>query len=222
MKEAYFTSSNIKFKGEDFLNKVKKLREKKKYHFQLDKSALLVLDMQKFFLSESSHAFVPSAPALISNIQDLIEVFVKNYRPIVTTRHVNTIEDANQMNKWWKDLIKEDSDASLIIKEITDIISTYEFVFSINKTQYDAFYKTTLEESLRKWNVSQVVVCGVKTHLCCETTTRSAFIRGFEVFFTIDGTATLNEEFHTASIMNLAHGFAIPVLTRELITQVDE
>ncbi|MHA1992071.1 MAG: isochorismatase family protein [Candidatus Hodarchaeales archaeon] len=222
MKEVYFTSSNIKARGEEFLNRVKKLREKKNYLFQLDKSVLLVLDLQNFFLSESSHAFVPSAPAIISNIQDLIEVFVKNNRPIVTTRHVNTIEDADQMNKWWKDLIKEGSDASLITKEIRDKISLYEFGFSTNKTQYDAFYKTNLEETLGEWNVTQVVICGVMTHLCCETTARSAFIRGFEVFFTVDGTATLNEEFHTASIVNLAHGFAIPVLTRELITQVDK
>jgi len=55
------------------------------------------------------------------------------------------------------------------------------------------------------------------THLCCESSARSAFMRGFEVLFTIDGTATYREDFHRAAILNLAHGFAHPVLTGEII-----
>jgi isochorismate hydrolase len=55
------------------------------------------------------------------------------------------------------------------------------------------------------------------THLCCETTARSAFIHGFEVFFTIDGTATYTEAHHRATLLNLANGFATPVLVAELL-----
>jgi bifunctional isochorismate lyase / aryl carrier protein len=55
------------------------------------------------------------------------------------------------------------------------------------------------------------------THLCCETTARSAFMRGFEVFFTMDGTATYNEQLHRASLLTLSHGFALPVLMDELL-----
>ncbi|MES0360330.1 MAG: isochorismatase family protein, partial [Anaerolineales bacterium] len=58
---------------------------------------------------------------------------------------------------------------------------------------------------------------GVMTHLCCETTARSAFVRGFEVFFVIDGTATYNEDYHMATLLNLAHGFTTPVLTKEVL-----
>ena len=47
------------------------------------------------------------------------------------------------------------------------------------------------------------------THLCCETTARSAFVHGYEVFFLVDGTATYNQDFHRASLMNLAHGVAV-------------
>jgi isochorismate hydrolase len=54
-------------------------------------------------------------------------------------------------------------------------------------------------------------------HLCCETTARSAFVRGFEVFFVVDATATYNRQFHQSTLINLAHGFAIPVLTQEVL-----
>jgi len=65
-------------------------------------------------------------------------------------------------------------------------------------------------------------VCGVMTHLCCETTARSAFIRGFKTYFTIDGTATYNEQFHMASLINLSHGFAIPVLIDDIVLQCEK
>jgi isochorismate hydrolase len=55
------------------------------------------------------------------------------------------------------------------------------------------------------------------THLCCETTARSAFVQGYNVFFPIDGTATYNEEFHFATLTNLAHGFANIVLIENLL-----
>jgi len=88
----------------------------------------------------------------------------------------------------------------------------------IEKHQYDAFYDTNLEEILNKKNISQLVICGVMTNICCETTARSAFVRGFEVFFTIDGTATYSEEHHMATLTNLSYGFAIPVLLEELFS----
>ena len=61
----------------------------------------------------------------------------------------------------------------------------------------------------------QVVVCGVLTNLCCETTARSAFMRGFEVYFLEDGTATFSEEMHEAALLNLGYGFAI-------LTKIDD
>ncbi len=60
------------------------------------------------------------------------------------------------------------------------------------------------------------------THLCCETTARAAFTRGYEVYFSIDGTATYNHEFHLGTLMNLAHGFAIPILITEIIDHLNK
>jgi isochorismate hydrolase len=55
------------------------------------------------------------------------------------------------------------------------------------------------------------------THLCCETTARSAFIQGYVVFFVVDGTATYTESFHRGSLLSLSHGFAVPILVDEIL-----
>ena len=197
------------------LHELNEFRDKHKIDFKPGQCALLVLDMQRFFLDESSHAYIPSALAIIPGIKSLMDAFLKNNMPVILTRHLNTPKDANQMDKWWRDLITEESPLS----EITPELKHPDAVI-IKKTQYDAFYKTPLEDILRKNGVTQIVITGVMTHLCCETTAREAFVRGFDVLFTIDGTATYNEDFHRATLLNLSHGFAVPVLCEEIIDKL--
>lgn len=113
------------------------------------------------------------------------------------------------MDWWWKDLIEEGSSASAIISEIdtgTDMV--------ITKHQYDAFHGTELEALLHKHNIRFPVFCGVMTNLCCETSLRSAFVRGFQPVLPVDSTATYNRELHVATFKNLAFGFS-PVMTAE-------
>ena len=177
-----------------------------------DHVALLVLDMQEYFLSERSHAYIPAASAIIPGIQMLIEAFMYLNRSVIFTRHVNTPADARMMAAWWKDVIQPESPLSQIAEALdTPGCKIFE------KHQYDAFHGTELESCLRGEGVTQILITGVMTHLCCETTARSAFVRGFEVFFAVDGTATYNADFHRASLRNLSHGFAKPVLVDEIL-----
>jgi isochorismate hydrolase len=212
-KQRYFTAESIEKKSREMLEEVRELGAK--YELSPKHSALLILDMQRYFLEESSHACIPAAQAIISKIVELVESYYQRNLPIIFTRHLNSATDAKMMAKWWRDLIKKDDPLSNIIPEF-DLSRG----MIIEKSQYDAFYETRLEEILRQKGVTQVVVCGVMAHLCCETTARSAFVRGFEVFFTVNGTATYNERFHRATLLNLAHGFAVPVLVDEILVDL--
>ncbi len=211
MKECYFTLETVHEKSQEMLQRSMKYRKRHEIDFEAEHSALLILDMQRYFLDRSSHAYIPSAQAVIPRLKNLINVFLKKKLPVILTRHLNTYEDANLMAKWWKELITEKNPLSEIILELR-----HPNALVINKTQYDAFYKTPLENLLKEREITQIVVTGVMTHLCCETTARSAFVKGFTVFFPVDGTATYNEKFHQATILSLSHGFAIPVLCEEI------
>jgi len=212
IKNYYFTPSSINQYSRQMYNRLVDLglsHQDTKYF--PTKAALLVLDVQKYFFSEESHAFIPSANAIISNLQKLINYFYLKKRPIYFTKHINDHENAGLMKSWWRDLIVENSEMADLIEEI-DINKG----ILIRKERYDAFWNTNLNESLKRAGIEQVVICGVMTHLCCETTARTAFMHDYQVFFTIDGTASYNDEFHMASILNLSHGFAKAVLCSEL------
>ncbi len=211
-KLEYFTETTIGVNAKSMYQKLDGHFDLHKDQLIPQKSALLILDMQNFFHNNKSHAYVPSAKAIIKPIQTLSDLFIQNNLPIIITRHINTKEDAKQMDYWWRDILTEGSEFSQLITEF-DIPQAKLIV----KSQYDAFYNTRLNEILQMNNIKQVIITGVMTHLCCETTARSAFVRGYKVFFPIDGTATYNEEFHFATLTNLAHGFANIVLIENLL-----
>lgn len=198
MKTPYFTSQNISKFSKDLLNSFPV-----KNNFFCDTPALLVLDMQNYFLHEESHAFVPSSKAIIKQLIDLVRLFDKLNFPIIFTKHINTNENAQNMGTWWKEMITHDHPLSQINSAFNS-----ETRLTIEKAQYDAFFQTDLENILKSDAVTDIIITGVMTHLCCETTARSAFMHGYRVWFPIDGTATYNLDFHLSTLRNLTHGFA--------------
>jgi isochorismate hydrolase len=211
-KIKYFTETLISKKAESIYQKIDRNFDLHNDQLIPQRAVLLILDMQRFFHDKKSHAFIPSAKAIIKPIISLTNLFIINNLPIITTQHINTQGNAKQMDNWWRDILTEDSEFSQLITEFD--ISQAELII---KPQYDAFFNTNLNEILQQNNIEQVIITGVMTHLCCESTARSAFVRGYNVFFPIDGTATYNEEFHFATLTNLAHGFANITLIDNLI-----
>jgi isochorismate hydrolase len=76
---------------------------------------------------------------------------------------------------------------------------------------------TGLQELLHERRMEQVLVTGVLTHMCCETTARSAFCRGFEVYVAADGTATSSEDRHVCSLMSMADSVALIMSVAEVL-----
>ena len=215
MKTRYYSIENIHQKSHRMLQKLPDYEDRRISSFDPSNSALLILDMQSYFLDPSSHAYIPSAEAIVPGLLTLVKAYFENGLPVIFTQHLNTRQDAGSMATWWRDLISVEDPLSAIIPAF-DFSNRYV----LRKSQYDAFYETSLESLLRKRGVTQVIISGVMTHLCCETTARSAFVRGFDVFFLIDGTATYNEDHHLATLLNLGHGFATLVLVNEILEAV--
>jgi isochorismate hydrolase len=88
----------------------------------------------------------------------------------------------------------------------------------LDKKRYNAFHCTGLDDSLKSIDVEELIITGVLTNCCCETTARDAFVRDYRVFFVSDATATVNGELHLATLKNMAFGFA-HVMSTELICE---
>ena len=76
------------------------------------------------------------------------------------------------------------------------------------KNRYDAFYNTQLDDYLHSNQIQTIIIGGVMTNLCCETTARAVFVHDYHVIFLADGTAAASEEMVIGTLRNLGFGFA--------------
>lgn len=88
----------------------------------------------------------------------------------------------------------------------TDIIEELkptEDEMVVDKTRNTAFWGTDLGKILVEKGANQLVVTGIGTNVCVESTVRDAFTNGIHVVTVSDATATLSQEDHQASLRTL-------------------
>jgi len=87
----------------------------------------------------------------------------------------------------------------------------------LRKTRYDPFCGTDLEGELRRRGVGDLVVCGVTTNVCVESTVRRAHDLDFPVRIVEDAMASYDAALHRASIETMARHFATRVDSEALV-----
>jgi len=203
--ESYVTDKNISTKTRKWLKHIAPFNTHT-MRLNRNNAALLVIDMQLFFLNPASPSYTCGGIAILPNIKKAIHAFRKAGCPVIYTRHVHHpgLLDAGITGWWWEGMCLEGSPESEIHQEISP--KSNEKV--ILKHRYSAFYNTDLETVLRCLHVEDLVVTGIMTNMCCESTARDAYFRDYRVFFPADGTGSITEEMQMASLLNLAFGFS--------------
>jgi nicotinamidase-related amidase len=203
--EPYVTVETVGPKADAWLEQIRPYNQHE-MHLDVTASALLVVDMQTFFLDPASPTFTCGGLAILPNVKRLIEAFRRAGRPVIFTRHVHHPDhlDSGIMGWWWEGMCLEGSPESEVHPDLAPLPGE-KVVF---KHRYSAFYDTDLETVLRCLKVEDVVVSGIMSNLCCESTARDAYYRDYRVFFPADATGSVTEELHVASLMNLSFGFA--------------
>jgi nicotinamidase-related amidase len=203
--EPYVNEETISTKNKTWLEHIAPLNT---HVMQLNRnhSALLVIDMQRFFLDPASPSYTCGGHAILTGIKNLVHAFRQAGQPVIFTKHVHHpgLLDAGIMGWWWEGMCLEGSPES----EIHQDLSPKPDEKVILKHRYSAFYNTDLETILRCLKVEDLVVTGIMTNMCCESTARDAYYRDYRVFFLADGTGSISEEMHLASLLNLCFGFA--------------
>jgi ureidoacrylate peracid hydrolase len=77
----------------------------------------------------------------------------------------------------------------------------------ITKCRYDAFFGTNLESVLRALDRETIIVTGVGTNVCVESTVRDGFFRGYYIVIPADCVATANRDHHRASLESMDRYF---------------
>lgn len=199
---------------------LKQISAYNQHSFQLDqnRTALLIIDMERFFAHPEGTFFIHGSQEILPNVRSLIDKFRGRKLPVIYTAHVHKAPeiDGGNLTWWWDDYCKEGSPQA----EIHEAIRPLPNEKVIFKHRYSAFEGTDLQITLSCLGIRDLVIAGLLTNLCCETTARDAFCKDYRVQFVCDATATSDEELHLATLKNVAYGFAPVVTSAQVLAQL--
>lgn len=92
----------------------------------------------------------------------------------------------------------------------------------IEKSRYNMFHRTSLEDELRARGIDTLLVSGVTTNCCVESTTRDGFMRDYAMLVLSDCVAAFGNEWdlHEASLRNLDLFFAVVATADEAVEEL--
>lgn len=183
----------------------------------LKQSALIIIDVQKAFnlpyWGERNNPFAEE------NMKSLLEEWRRRDLPLFHIQHVN------------KENIESMFHPNAETSQFKEEVQPLQGEIVIQKCVNSAFMGTNLEKKLKEKNCNSVIIVGLTTNHCVETTTRMAGNLGFSTYLVSDATATFNrkgpdglqycaEEIHNMTLVNLHEEFATIVTTSEILEKV--
>jgi nicotinamidase-related amidase len=155
------------------------------------KLALVNVDLQNVFV-EGTPVSPPDGPDVVARVNKLAAACRQAGVLVIHTAHVTRPDGSNVgvmgqlIPPVREGMIAKGSFPAALHKDLK--IEPSDIV--LEKPRYGAFHGTDLEVTLRARGVDSVVITGIATNICAETTAREAAVRDFRVFFLSDGTST--------------------------------
>ena len=164
---------------------------------QPDRAALLVHDMQKYFL----RPYAPDAeplPGLIANIARLITAARAAGVPVFYTAQEGEQDRRDrglQADLWGPGMSRAPEHQAIL-----PALSPEPGDLTLVKHRYSAFQRSNLETLMRARGRDQLIVCGVYAHIGCQLTAAEAFQRDIEPFFVADALGDFSREKHMEAV----------------------
>jgi len=178
-------------------------------------AALIVIDVQQGFRDPSRGP--RDNPGALAAIAALLDAWAGAGRPVVRVRHASTAASSS---------LSPASPGYAFEPFVAAIDPSLDVV----KQVHSAFGgDVDLHAWLTGQGITQVVVCGIQTNMCCETTSRVAGDLGYDVVFAHDATHTFDQvdpatgrvvpaaQLALATRSNLANGFATVAATADVL-----
>lgn len=192
----------------------------------MNKTALVIVDMQNYYLSSESQFskyfdyLYPGSldyirqrayETVIPNIARIRKEFLKRKLPVIFLRLCGSHPDRLDLHRFFQrsyqeGLSKGFNDVYPLktdrMSEIIDELKPLKNDTVILKTTFSPFSSTNIESFLLENDICRLVMTGLATSQCVETTGRDASERGFDIIQLHDAQADYDEITHNASLLS--------------------
>jgi ureidoacrylate peracid hydrolase len=195
-------------------------------------TALLVIDVQNDFCAAGG--MMDREGQDLSDVQEMAAALPRLLDTarsagvlVVFVRNVYSTEDNHYLSDVWLEQAARRRSGSYTVWPVCGAGSWEGDFYAVRplpdepvvtKHRFSAFHNTDLETVLRAHSIRSVVLAGVATNVCVETTAREAFVRDYYVVFLSDGTATYDRASHEATLNSIDRFFGQVATIDDVVT----
>lgn len=189
-------------------------------------TALLVIDMQNFYMVEGQISYCANAHPIVPNINELVGSMRRVGGHVIWVRNVTNAEAFQTWSNHYgrmkpaiidarKRELAEDSEGFKLWHEL----DARDDDIWVNKTRYSAFIEgaSNMAEKLETRRIDTLIFCGVVTNICVESTARDAMMLNYRTLIIEDACAANSLEAHTATLNTFYSNFGDVQMTKEFI-----
>ncbi|TCK23852.1 bifunctional isochorismate lyase/aryl carrier protein [Ancylobacter aquaticus] len=184
------------------------------WKLERDRAALLVHDMQNYFLRPFAPDASPLAP-VVANIAALAQAARKAGVPVFYTAQEGDQDrrDRGLQADLWGPGMSGAAEHQPILAALAPQPGDKVLV----KHRYSAFQRSNLETLLRARGRDQLIITGVYAHIGCTLTAADAFMRDIEPFMVADALADFSRVKHDLALSYVADTCGVPVMTARIL-----
>lgn len=194
-------------------------------------TALVVIDMQGTFVEPGSPAEVPRSRGIVEPINALANALRAMGVTIIWVTHANTHNSiASDWELFFNHFVAEDVRERTIAslspgadgQRVWRDLKVGENDLHVVKNRYSALVpgSSPLERVLRSRGLSNLLIAGTKTNVCCEATGRDAMMMDYRVVMVSDCLAALSDEEHLAALETFIQQFGDVMTAEEVLAVV--
>lgn len=191
-------------------------------------TALIIIDMQKDFCTPGFGAHqagrdLTMARSVIPNLQRLLAGARAAGATVVHAGFATLPDHGSDSGPWLAQRRRSTfSSETLCITgtegaEFIEELAPRAGELVVPKRRYSAFTGTDLDLLLRARRIRTIIVTGVSTNVCVETTFRSGFELDYYVCVPPDGCASWDRGLHEAALANVNHRFGLTPAIDEIL-----
>jgi ureidoacrylate peracid hydrolase len=178
-------------------------------------TALIVVDVQNDFCAEGGMMDhegldLSAVQAMAAALPGLIEEARRAGVLVVFIRNVYSSEGNMYLSDSWLEQASRRRAGSYTTRDVCGADSWEGDFFGdvrpqpgepiVTKHRFSAFHNTDLDTILRAHGIRTLVMTGVASNVCVETTAREGFVRDYYIVFLEDGTACYSPDDHAAAL----------------------
>jgi len=179
--------------------------------------ALLVHDMQRYFLAAFGADAAPLAPATANIVRLVAHCRTQGIPVFYTAQRGNQDRrDRGLQADLWGPGMQATREHEAIIAALAPAEGDHVLV----KHRYSAFQRSNLETMMRARGRDQLLVTGVYAHIGCTATVADAFQRDIEAFIAADAVADFSRADHDQALHWIARTCGVPMTTDQLLERL--